>query len=91
MKRQIIIGWLFFSALWGIFEAVLGGSLFGYKIPYAAVPLTVIGFAILSLARVFLPYLGMATMIAVGATLFKFLNAPVYKCHYLGKIGRAHV
>jgi hypothetical protein len=84
MKRQIVFGWLFFSALWGISEVVLGGSLFGYEIPYASIPLTVIGFLVLSLARIFLPYFGMAAMIAVGAMLFKFLNAPLYKCHYLG-------
>ncbi|OPZ98261.1 MAG: hypothetical protein BWY71_01319 [Planctomycetes bacterium ADurb.Bin412] len=84
MKKQMILGWLFFSAVWGLSEVLLGGSLFGYKIPYASIPLVVIGFLVLSLARVFFPYLGMATLIAVGALFFKFLNAPFYKCHYLG-------
>ena len=83
MKKQMLIGVLFFSAIWGFFEVVLGGSLFGAQIPYASVPLTIIGFCVLAMARAFFPVFGVATLIGMSAMCLKFLNAPVYKCHYL--------
>jgi len=79
----MLIGVLFFSAIWGFFEVVLGGSLYGYEIPYASILLTIIGFCVLALARGFFPMLGVASLIGLSAMCLKFLNAPVYKCHYL--------
>jgi len=84
MKRQYILGVLFFSGLWGISEALLGGALYGAGIRYASVPLTVIGLVILTFAKVYLPHKGTATLIAALAMLYKFLNAPFFGCHLLG-------
>jgi hypothetical protein len=84
MKKELILGILFFSGLWGISEAVLGDALYRGDVPYASVPLTVIGFVIMSFARVYFPQKGTATVIAACAMLYKFLNAPFFACHLLG-------
>jgi hypothetical protein len=84
MKRQYILAVLFFSGLWGISEAVLGGVLYRANVPYASVPLTVAGFVILSFATVYFPQKGTATFIAALAMLYKFLNTPFFACHLLG-------
>ena len=44
MKKEHILGILFFGGLWGISEAVLGDALYSSNVPYASVPLTVTGF-----------------------------------------------
>src|SRR3972149_8396116 len=84
MKKEYIFGILFFSGLWGISEAGLGGALYRANIPYASVALTVIGFVILTFARVYFPQKGTATLIAALAMLYKFLNEPFFACHLLG-------
>jgi hypothetical protein len=83
MKKEYILGILFFSGLWGISEAVLGDALYRADVPYASVPLTVIGFAILTFARTYFPQKGTATLIAACAMLYKFLNIPFFACHLL--------
>ena len=84
MKKDYVLGILFFSGLWGISEAVLGGALYKADVPHASVILTIIGFVILSFAHVYFPQKGTATLIAVCAMLYKFLNAPFFACHLLG-------
>ena len=84
MKKEHILGILFFSGLWGISEAVLGDALYRGDVPYASVPLTVIGFVVMSFATVYFPQKGTATVIAACAMLYKFLNAPFFACHLLG-------
>jgi len=84
MKKEYILGILFFSGLWGMSEAVLGGALYRVDVPYASAPLTVIGFIILTFARAYFPQKGTATLIAACAMLYKFLNAPFFACHLLG-------
>jgi len=75
---------LFFGSLWGVSEAVLGGVLYRANMPHASVPLSVIGFVILTFAWVYSPRAGTATVIAAFAMLFKFLNEPFFACHLLG-------
>jgi len=84
MKKEYILGILFFSGLWGISEAVLGDALYRADVPYASAPLTVIGFVIMTFATVYSPQKGTATIIAACAMLYKFLNAPFFACHLLG-------
>jgi len=84
MKKEYVFGILFFSGLWGISEAGLGGALYSANIPYASVVLTVIGFVILTFAKVYFPQKSTATLIASLAMLYKFLNAPFFACHLLG-------
>jgi len=84
MKKEYVFGILFFSGLWGISEAVLGDALYRADVAYASVPLTVIGFVILTFARVYFPQKGTATLVAACAMLYKFLNAPFFACHILG-------
>ena len=85
MKKQHILAILFFGGLWGLSEAILGDWLYSRGDPrYAAIPLAVIGFAILSIARVYFPQKGMPTLIAACAMLYKFLNEPLFACHFLG-------
>lgn len=84
MKKGYIPAILFFSGLWGISEAVLGGALYRFNVPYASVPLSVIGFVILAFAWVYFPKTGVATLIAACAMLYKFLNSPFFACHLLG-------
>ncbi len=84
MKKEYILGVLFFSGLWGVSEAVLGGALYRADVPYASILLTVIGFIILTFSRVYFPQKGTATLIAACAMLYKFLNAPFFACHLLG-------
>ena len=84
MKKEHILGILFFGGLWGISEAVLGDALYSANVPYASVPLTIIGFAIMAVAHVYFPRIGTATLIAACAMLYKFLNVPFFFCHLLG-------
>jgi hypothetical protein len=84
MKREYILGVLFFGGLWGLSEAVLGGVLYAAQVPYASVPLTVVGLAVLTLARSYFPQRGTATLVAACAMLYKFLNSPFFGCHLLG-------
>jgi hypothetical protein len=84
MKKQYILGILFFSGLWGISEAVLGGALYKAQIGHSSVILTAIGLIILTSANVYFPQKGTATAIAGLAMLYKFLNAPFFGCHLLG-------
>ena len=84
MKREHILAVLFFSGLWGISEAVLGGVLYGNNVRYASVPLTIIAFVVLTFARLYSPQKGTATLIAGCAMLYKFLNEPFFACHILG-------
>jgi hypothetical protein len=84
MKKEHVLGVLFLGGLWGICEAVPGNALYSAKIPYASVPLTIIGFAVMTIGRVYFPQKGTATLIAVCAMLFKFLNVPFFACHLLG-------
>lgn len=84
MKREYILGVLFFGGLWGISEATLGDRLYSAGVPMASIPLTVIGVAILAFATALFPRPGTATLIASCAMLYKFLNAPLFACHLLG-------
>jgi hypothetical protein len=84
MKKEYVLGILLFSGLWGLSEALLGGALYGSQIPYASVPLTLIAFAILTIATMYMPMKGTATAIALCAMLYKFLNEPFFACHLLG-------
>ena len=84
MKKEHILGVLFFGGLWGISEAVLGDALYSANVPYASVPLTVIGFVLMAIAYVYFPQKGTAMLIAAFAMLYKFLNAPFFACHLLG-------
>ena len=84
MKKEHVLGVLFLGGLWGICEAVPGNALYSAKIPYASVPLTIIGFAVMTIGRVYFPQKGTATLIAVCAMLYKFLNVPFFACHLLG-------
>jgi hypothetical protein len=84
VRREYILGVLFFSGVWGISEALLGGALYASGVPHASVPLTAVGLAVLTVARVYFPQRGTATLIASFAMLYKFLNAPFFGCHLLG-------
>lgn len=84
MKKEHILGILFFGGLWGISEAVLGDALYSANVPYASVPLTVIGFVVMAVAHAYFPRIGTATLIAACAMLYKFLNTPFFACHLLG-------
>jgi hypothetical protein len=83
VRREYILGVLFFSGVWGISEALLGGALYASGAPYASVLLTAIGLVVLTVARLYLPRRGTATLIASFAMLYKFLNAPFFGCHLL--------
>jgi len=84
MKKEHILGILFFGGLWGISEAVLGDALYSNSVPYASVPLTIIGFTVMTIAKAYFPQKGTATLIATCAMLYKFLNVPFFACHLLG-------
>jgi len=83
MKKDYILGILFFGSLWGAQEALLGGYLYAKSIPHASVPITIIGFMILTVARIYLPRRGSSTLIGAIAMLYKFLNTPFFACHLL--------
>jgi len=84
VSRQYILGILFFGGVWGLSEAALGDALYRAGVPYASVPLTAIGFVVLTFARAYFPRPGTATLIALFALLYKFLNTPFFACHLLG-------
>ena len=84
VKKEHILAVLFFGGLWGVSEAVLGDALYRADVPYASVPLTAIGFVVMTVARAYYPQKGTATLIAACAMLYKFLNVPFFACHLLG-------
>lgn len=84
MKKDYILGLLFFSGLWGLSEAGLGGILYGAHIPGSSIILTLIAFGILAISRSYLPQKGTAALIGLCAMLFKFFNSPFFACHFLG-------
>ena len=84
VKKEYILAVLFFGGLWGVSEAVLGDALYRADVPYASVPLTAIGFVVMTVARVYYLQKGTSTLIAACAMLYKFLNVPFFACHLLG-------
>jgi hypothetical protein len=84
VRREYVLGVLFFGGAWGLSEAVLGDALYSARVPYASVPLTGVALAVLTMARTYFPQRGTATLIAACAMLYKFLNAPFFGCHLLG-------
>jgi len=84
MKKGYILGILFFGSLWGFSEAMLGGLFYRIGTPLPSVYLTIIGVSILIVARVYLPGKGVLSAIAAFAMLYKFLNSPIFACHFLG-------
>ncbi|MHC4155476.1 MAG: hypothetical protein ACYST6_11220 [Planctomycetota bacterium] len=84
MRKEIVLGVLFFSGIWGLCEAVLGGALYAAAVPHASVVLTACGLVILSFAGVYFPHKGIPSAIAGCAMLYKFLNEPFFACHLVG-------
>jgi len=83
MKKNFILGCLFFGSVWGLSEVVLGGILYNYDVPYASVPLTVIAFIVITIGKIYLPQKISATVMGSIAMLYKFFNAPFFACHLL--------
>lgn len=83
MKKDYLLGILFFGSLWGAIEAGWGGFLYKNHILHASVPLTIIAFMILTIAKIYLPQRGSLVFIGSLAMLYKFLNTPFYACHLL--------
>jgi len=83
MRKEHGLALLFFACLWGTSEVVLGELLFRAQIPHRSIPLTVVGFMILAVAKNYLPGRGSATAIASIAMLFQLLNARFFACHLL--------
>ncbi|UCC99739.1 MAG: hypothetical protein JSW66_07615 [Phycisphaerales bacterium] len=83
-KKEWILAMLFFGSLWGVSEALLGGVLYRASVPYASVPLSIIGFVVLTFAWVYFPRAGTGIVVGACAMLFKFLNTPFFACHLLG-------
>jgi len=84
VRREYVLGVLIFGGVWGISEATLGNALYSAGVPHGSVPLTAIGFVILTFAGAYLPRPGTATLIASSALLYKFFNSPFFACHLLG-------
>jgi len=82
MKKDYILGVLFFSGLWGLSEAGFGGVLYSAHIPGSSIILTLIAFGILAISRSYLPQKGTATLMGLCAMLFKFFNSPFFACHF---------
>ncbi len=83
MNKKFFLGILFFGSVWGAAEAGLGGVLYRMKIISSSVPLTVIAFVILTVAKTYFPQKYSATCIGFVAMLYKFLNTPLFLCHLL--------
>lgn len=84
MRKEYVVGVLFFGGVWGLSEAVLGNALYAAQVPHASVPLTAVGLAVLTVARSYFPQRGTGTLVAACAMLYKFLNLPFFGCHLLG-------
>jgi hypothetical protein len=86
MKKDHLLGLLFFSGMWGATEAILGGFLYSFNthVELVSIPLTVSALAILTIAKFYMPGRWSATEIGAIAMLYKFLNTPFFGCHLLG-------
>jgi hypothetical protein len=91
MKKQFIVGILFLSGLWGVSEVVLGDLLYKAQLDRIVAPilLSVIAFAILTIARARVSLPGSAILIGILVMLYKTLgmglfSGPFYACHLLG-------
>ncbi len=83
MKKDAVLGIVFFGTLWGLSEAAIGGTLYAGRVAHASVPLSVVGFVVLTFGRAYFPQTGTSTAIACVAMLYKFLNTPFFACHLL--------
>ncbi|MBN2492034.1 MAG: hypothetical protein JXQ29_14400 [Planctomycetes bacterium] len=83
MRKETVLALLFFSCLWGASEVILGELLRSARVPHSSVPLTVVAFAILAVAKNYLPQRASATAIASIAMLFQVLSARFFACHFL--------
>jgi hypothetical protein len=84
MKKDYILGVLFFSGLWGLSEAGLGGALYRANVEHSSIILTLVAFGILAISRAYLPQRGSAMLMGLCAMLFKFFNSPFFACHFAG-------
>ncbi len=80
---NIVLGFLFFGSLWGLFEASFGDWLYTRGIAYASIYLTVLAMFILASSKVFLPYKWTGALVGLIAMLFKLINIPFFACHLL--------
>jgi ABC-type thiamin/hydroxymethylpyrimidine transport system permease subunit len=82
MKKQHILAVLFLSGVWGLSEALLGGWMYSAGMRMApAVILTVVAMGVMAIAKVYVPSVGSAIVVAGLAMLYKFLNQPFFACH----------
>jgi hypothetical protein len=91
MKKDAILGVLFFGTLWGVSEVFLGEPLYRSGFDFPSVPLCIVALIILTISRAYLPQRGAGTLIACCAAVYKltamlttFVGTPVYACHLLG-------
>ena len=93
MKKNNILFILLLGTIWGASEAILGGALYAVQVARASVLLAIIAFAILTLARAYRPKIGMATLVAIVAVIYKTAGMliagklhgqPVFLCHCWG-------
>ncbi len=84
MKKQHIIAVLFFSGVWGLAEAVLGGWMYAVNMHRTpAIILAAVAMGVLVMAKRYVPVAGSAVAVAALAMLYKFLNQPFFACHLL--------
>ena len=91
MKKHFIVGILFLSGLWGVSEVVLGDLLYKAQLERIVAPvvLSVIAFAVLTIARAGTLRPGSGILIGILVMVYKafgmgMLSGPFYACHLLG-------
>lgn len=81
LKHWLLL--LFFGFLWGIFEVVIGETMFGQGLSYASAWLIIWAVFILAMARGVLNKPGSSTVIGLFAVIFKLANTSPFFCHLL--------
>jgi hypothetical protein len=83
MSKRNILLILFFGSLWGFSEVFLGKALYSSNIHYPGVILSILALGILGIAYALIQKAGAMALIAVVATIFRFINAGPFFCHLL--------
>ncbi|MBU0711570.1 hypothetical protein KJ762_06205 [bacterium] len=81
LKHWILL--LFFGFVWGIFEVVIGETMFGQGLSYASAWLIIWAVFVLAMARGVLNKPGSSTVIGLFAGIFKLANTSPFFCHLL--------
>jgi hypothetical protein len=81
LKVRHVLVVLLAGSIWGVVEAVGGGTLYAHGVVGSSVLLSAVGLAILALARFLVPVRGTSLLVAAVAVAHRWVNVGYFPCH----------